>query len=197
MGISTNLIHVVLFIHILLLTTLLIPLPKSTKSSYLTYLSRPNSPFFHILIGLYAYITLLLTDCIYKKMSIYTNTNLMLSYHNDKNLYLCAFTLFVSILYHRFKKVCFVLHMQESSAQVLKKQALNQNVHVEKIMKENREMKEYIKKIEDENKILGMKSQGKECIVKQAENNRKMYFELLDSYNKLREKISGETPKTK
>lgn len=187
MGITTKIVQTMLLTEIVLFILLLLPIPSKRQM-----LAKLTSSFIfkgikHILLAVYAMIVLLFLDSLFKTSK--GNENTYYLYHAERNLYLTGFTLFLAIIFYSFTKLLLQIKIDEEKAGILKKQALNQKDHVEKIIKSSKEKDAKI--IELEEKVL-----KSEVLMKQVKNNQDEYFKLLDKYNKLVTKISGETKKS-
>ncbi|KAM0687027.1 hypothetical protein COBT_001742 [Conglomerata obtusa] len=187
MGITTQLVQIILFAEIFVFLFLILPIPGkkniifSLKNSFLVRGLK------HILLACYAMITLMFLDALFKRCQ--RPENLFFLYHAERNMYLTGFTLFLAIVYYNFQKMLIQIMEEEMSASVLKKQAHNQKDHVAKIMKENKENCEKIKELEDEKK-------KNEALVTQARNNQTEHLKLFEKYNDLVRKIGNENKKT-
>ncbi|KAM0675645.1 Endoplasmic reticulum transmembrane protein 3 [Gurleya vavrai] len=187
MGITTQLVQILLTLEIIVFVFMLLPIPGKKK----IMLSVQNSFFVkglkHILIACYSMIFLLFLDSFYKKYK--GDINIHYLYHAERNFYLTGFTLFLAIIFYSFQKLLMQIMKDEMNASLLKKQAYNQKDYVSKMMKESQEKDEKIKKLSEE-------ITKNEALVKQAKNNQAEYFKLFEKYNDTIRKIGNETKKS-
>lgn len=186
MGITTAIVQSLLVAEIIAFTLVLLPVPH--KKAILHYIrsSIIAKGLKHILLAVYAMVMLLFADSLVKKSKNVGDIYYM--YHVERNLYLTSFTLFLALIFYRFVNLLMELKKDEENAKILKKQALNQSGHVQKIIKEGNIKDAKIKELED------YKTKN-ETLIKQVKNNNDEYFRLLDKYNKLMEKMTGEGKK--
>ncbi|TBU04206.1 hypothetical protein CWI36_0797p0030 [Hamiltosporidium magnivora] len=190
MGITTNIVLVVLFTEISLFTILLSPF-TSLKKSFVKLTNSLTFAIRHILMAIYSMIFLLFIDSLIKILKTknempYTNYNSEISHtYYSKNVYLSSFTLFLAIVYKRFTILLLNLYKEEEKAEVLKKQAINQSTYVSELVSKNEEKEEIIKKLYNEIESKSKEVKCSEVLVKQAKNNQDEYLKLLEKYNKL------------
>ncbi|KAK1347541.1 Endoplasmic reticulum transmembrane protein 3 [Hamiltosporidium tvaerminnensis] len=190
MGITTNIVLVVLFTEISLFTILLSPF-TSLKKSFVNVTNSLTFAIRHILMAIYSMIFLLFIDSLIKILKTknempYTNYNSEISHtYYSKNVYLSSFTLFLAIVYKRFTILLLNLYKEEEKAEVLKKQAINQKSYVSELVSKNEEKEEIIKKLYNEIESKSKEVKCSEVLVKQAKNNQDEYLKLLEKYNKL------------
>ncbi|TBT98185.1 hypothetical protein CWI38_1068p0020 [Hamiltosporidium tvaerminnensis] len=190
MGITTNIVLVVLFTEISLFTILLSPF-TSLKKSFVNVTNSLTFAIRHILMAIYSMIFLLFIDSLIKILKTknempYTNYNSEISHtYYSKNVYLSSFTLFLAIVYKRFTILLLNLYKEEEKAEVLKKQAINQKSYVSELVSKNEEKEEIIKKLYNEIESKSKEVKCSEALVKQAKNNQDEYLKLLEKYNKL------------
>lgn len=186
MGITTSIIQLILLCEIAIFSALLVPFPH--KKTLLHKLSKNFvfRGFKHVLLAVYAMISLLFFDSILK---IYKGTeNIYFLYHAERNMYLTAFTLFLALVLNTFLKLLVKTKIDEENAAGLKKQAMNQKDFVAKMIEQGKAKEAQIKALED-------KIKKNEMVIKQLKNNSDEYFRLLDKYNGVVEKLTGEKKK--
>lgn len=187
MGITTTIVQTLLIAEISAFTLVILPFPhKKTIISNIRS-STIGKGLKHVLCAVYSMILLLFADSAMKKYK--GSDNVYYMYHVERNLYLTSFTLFLALIFYRFLSLLMQLKKDEENAKILKKQALNQNDHVQKIIKESNGKDLKIKELED-------RLSKNEFLIKQVKNNNTEYFKLLDKYNKLMEQMTGEGKKT-
>lgn len=188
MGITTFIIQILLVFEITVFSILLIPFPH--KDSILQKMSTNvlYRGLRHILLAVYGMISLLFFDSVMKKYK--GSENIYYMYHAERNLYLTSFTLFLALVLNTFIKMIVKTKDDAVNAAILRKQALNQKEFVAKIMEKSKEK---------EKKIIAMEEEIKknEIMIRQLKNNSNEYFKLLDKYNDLVEKITGEKKKNR
>ncbi|EJW03664.1 hypothetical protein EDEG_02013 [Edhazardia aedis USNM 41457] len=192
MGITTITVQILLISELTLFTSLILPLPY--KRSLISYFATSKSVTLrtikHILLALYAMVTIMFIDSIHKVCINKGTPNLPFMYHAERNMYLTGFTLYIALIFYAFCRLLLKLHLDEMNASVLKKQSMSQKKFVEQILKEGKEKDQKVKDLEE-------KVKKNEALVKQAKNNVSEYTSLLKKYNQLIEKTTGENKKNK
>jgi hypothetical protein len=155
----------------------------------------------HSLIGLYVVIGMMLLDSTYKWNK---SESILLTYQNEKNFYICIFTLFLAIV---LNKLCGILE-NKFKMELINKQAIKQNgnsrAFVSSVIEENKAEKERleneIKKLKEElSKAKVYENDSEEGNEKDDENDdEKVETKKEDLVNKklksekLAEKLASE-----
>lgn len=199
MGITTHLVHVVLFSEMFAFLFLILPFPKELKKRFIKayYTSKALGNFTHILYVIYLMIVVMFVDSAYKIYKGPDVGNLYAKYHTERNIYLSGITLFLALIYKIFTNMLSLLFKEEDSAQILKKQSMNQKSFVQGIVDDGTKKDKKILEQEEMIAELNKKLRGKDILIKQLKNNQGVYGELMDKYNELKNQMNRESKKTK
>lgn len=148
----------------------------------------------HILNIFYVMIGILLVDSVYK-MNI-TDSKL-LEYQAQRNMYLCAFAIFLHFNLKRLVKVLDKNFSGSKDNQYILKQHKNAEDFLKSVVDKYNAEQEKNKQLEDKINVLVKKMEAQLEDVARIEQNRKAYLKLKDKYEQLLAKTVRETKKNK
>lgn len=199
MGITTQLVQSIVFGEMCMFTFMLLPISKNLKKKVIKLFqaSKFYRGFLHIIYVLFAMILIMFVDSAYKIYTGEDQTNPFVLYQAERNMYLTGFTLFLGVIFRMFIRTMCLLFREEESAQLLRKQSMNQKKYVEEMLEDNTKKAKRIEELEVEIIDLKKKISSGDILIKQLKNNQNEYFSLLDKYNGLREQMQMESRKSK
>lgn len=199
MGITTQLVQTILVGEMCVFTFMLLPISKSLKKKTMRLFqtSKVYRGLLHILYVLFAMILVMFVDSAYKIYTGEDHANPFVLYQAERNMYLTGFTLFLAVIFQMFTRMMSLLFKEEESAQLLRKQSMNQKKYVEEMLEGSAKKDERIEELEGEVSDLKRKISSGDILIKQLKNNQTEYFSLLDKYNGLREQLQMDSRKSK
>ncbi|WUR03453.1 reticulum transmembrane protein YET-like [Vairimorpha necatrix] len=185
MGITTNLVKLVLFSQMFLFTLLILPIPKYLKHFIINSLcnSKSFTPLLHLLYVIFTMILIMFIDALLKLTRFHSYD---LVYHTERNLYLTGFTLYLGMIFKIFVNMLNTLYKEEESVKILKKQISNNQTFVDSMINKDEVIRDLKKTIV-----------SNEIMIKQLKNNQGEYNALSEKYNELLMKIKRENKKSK
>ncbi|KAG5859645.1 hypothetical protein KMI_05g08270 [Encephalitozoon hellem] len=199
MGITTQLVQGIAFGEMCMFTFMLLPISKNLKKRMIKLFqtSKFYRGFLHIVYVLFAMILIMFVDSVYKIYTGEDSINPFVLYQAERNMYLTGFTLFLGVIFRMFVRTMCLLFREEESAQLLRKQSMNQKKYVEEMLEDSTKKDKRIEELEAEIVDLRKKILSGDILIKQLKNNQSEYFNLLDKYNGLREQMQMESRKSK
>lgn len=209
MNLSLQFIIYLLYIEIVGLLFFIFPIPLKWRKYILLRITKCNTfkKGKYLLIVIYGFILIQFIDSVFCNLQMYKlqesgslfNESKMDSkrFYVQRNVYLIGFTLFLGLMGNRFSILFIDVFNKEENVEILKKQCLQQQERMINIVEENEQKNKSINELKNVITESEKKIKNYEVIKKQAENQQKEYFQLLDNFHRLEERFRNENKKDK
>ena len=196
MEIQTTVIHVILGLELFMNSILLFPYLDGLKKCFIRiYMySMPFKVLSQVINVFYVMISILLVDSVYK-MNI--TENKILEYQAQRNMYLCAFAIFLYLNLKRMVKILHSSFLTDKDQTYILKQHKSAEDFLKTVVDKYNAEQEKNRKLEDKIKELVEKVENQIDEISQIEKNKKAYLKLKDKYEDLMAKHLRETKKQK